>query len=121
MEHSQVATILNTLAKSMAENSSRTFNYTILVNNKTNGGLYRLTGNKKVIVHPDRVASGVLLHVIVEELFSLIEAKTGVMEKLRKKSIKDYKASGEEAIEYLRSHLSSDDFQVWVEDTVGLV
>jgi len=121
MNHAQVATILNVLAKQMAQNTNRSFNHTISVNIKTNGALYRLTKRKRVIVHPDRIESGTLLDVIVTDVFDLIDSRESALQALRDKDIKVYKKSGKEAIEYLRGHLSPEDFQTWVEDIVGLV
>jgi len=116
VEHAQVAKILNTLAAHMAEPD--TFNHTILVNTETNGGYYRLTG-RKVIVHPDRIASGVLLDIIVRDLFAMVESKDSAAQRLRDKDIKVYKKAAKEAIDYLWSHLSPEEFESWLYDLLA--
>ena len=121
MECEQVSSTLNLLAQIIAKKTSTPFNHTIVVSTETGGGRYRLTQGRKVIVHPNEIASGMMLSEIITNLIDLIGSDEATRKAITDKDIKVYKKSGKEAIRFLRSHMSSEDFQTWIEKTVELV
>lgn len=95
------------------------FNHTIEVTSKTRGGDIHLNGKHLVRIHPCLIEQEVPIPVLIHRIFEVIKDKREAPIRLRRRAIKDTKASVTPSIQYLMRAMSPEDFQRYIEGVIG--
>ena len=98
----------------------RPFPFKIEVTKETKGGDLALNGKRVVRLHPSVIMGGTPIPEIIERIFILIDEPRRATQRLRDRYIAEAKEQSRSNLGYLSRHLSPDEFQIFIERTIGL-